>query len=134
MGMRGYSLSLLALLVSGLSACVEVPDAGRATFENNCVACHGPLGRGDGAIAPDLPVPPADLAVLAAANGGAFPAGAVMAKIYGYPGVTGHTTMPEFGPLLEGPQVIWVNPEGAKIPTPKALVELSDYLESLQIN
>jgi putative copper export protein/mono/diheme cytochrome c family protein len=34
---------------------------GAALFGQNCVSCHGAGGRGDGALAKTLPVPPADL-------------------------------------------------------------------------
>ena len=42
------------------------PDAtslarGRATYEQLCVSCHGPAGRGDGPLAPTLRPRPADL-------------------------------------------------------------------------
>lgn len=43
----------------------ELPDAesiaiGEGLFQENCVPCHGPMGRGDGPIAPTLNPPPAD--------------------------------------------------------------------------
>ena len=43
----------------------ELPDAesitiGEGLFQENCVACHGPKGRGDGPIALTLNPPPAD--------------------------------------------------------------------------
>ena len=34
---------------------------GAGLFNNNCTACHGPAGRGDGPLAKSLPIPPADL-------------------------------------------------------------------------
>ncbi|MDQ7069994.1 MAG: cytochrome c [Rhodobacterales bacterium] len=131
--MRVFSGLLVAILVSGLAACVEAPQsAGRALFEKQCAVCHGAKGRGDGPYAGQLQFPPADLAVLAANNGGVFPAGDVMAKIYGYPGVSYNMPMPDFGPVLDGPKVMWVDPDGTRIATPKALVDLADYVESLQ--
>ena len=56
-----------------------------------------------------------------------------MAKIYGYPGVSHNMPMPEFGSILDGPKVMWVDPDGTRIATPKALSDLADYMESLQI-
>ena len=38
-------------------------DAGRALFETNCVACHGPGGQGDGPLAAGLDPPPLDLTI-----------------------------------------------------------------------
>lgn len=133
-GMRGFLVCLAGLAMSGLGGCVDAPQTtGRAIFENNCVICHGDQGRGDGPYAAQLQFPPADLAVLAANNGGVFPAVDVMAKIYGYPGGSHTMPMPEFGPLLEGPKVMWIDPDGNKIATPKVLVDLAEYLENLQI-
>jgi mono/diheme cytochrome c family protein len=40
-------------------------EQGRQLFEANCVACHGPVGRGDGPAAPLLDPKPADLAMMA---------------------------------------------------------------------
>lgn len=37
------------------------PDAGERIFKKNCVNCHGPGGRGDGAAAAKLDPRPADL-------------------------------------------------------------------------
>lgn len=34
---------------------------GAALYGQRCAACHGPFGRGDGVLAPDLPRPPRDL-------------------------------------------------------------------------
>lgn len=40
---------------------VQSVAAGERLFAANCVACHGPLGKGDGIRAKSLPIPPADL-------------------------------------------------------------------------
>jgi len=131
---------LTVLVVLGVAGCGLEPLSGPKTgvqegqevFEAYCTACHGDAGRGDGGMASELPVPPADLSQLAARNGGVFPTGAVMAKIYGYPGGAYGAVMPEFGPLLDGPEVMWHDPEGGAVATPKALVALAGYLEGLQ--
>ena len=49
------------------------PDAaslaqGRAVYEQNCVSCHGPTGRGDGPLARNLRPRPADFRVHMAAG------------------------------------------------------------------
>lgn len=44
---------------SGFTSASIVHGAG--LFHNNCTACHGPAGRGDGPLAKSLPIPPADL-------------------------------------------------------------------------
>ncbi len=35
--------------------------SGQALYEANCMMCHGPAARGDGPLAPTLPVPPPSL-------------------------------------------------------------------------
>jgi mono/diheme cytochrome c family protein len=123
-------LILVALI--GLTGCVaeDAQDPGQETYTSYCVSCHGRSAEGDGPLADDLPVPPADLTMLAAGNNGVFPYSGVMAQIYGYPGQ--FHVMPEFGPLLDGPKVMWRDENGAIVETPKALLELAKYLETLQ--
>lgn len=99
-------------------------------YEAYCVTCHGDGGRGDGPLATDLKVAPSDLTILAQNNGGVFPYSDVMAQIYGYPGR--YAVMPEFGPLLSGPSVMWTDEEGMQVRTPKALLALARYLETIQ--
>lgn len=105
---------------------------GQEIYTSFCVACHGEGARGDGALASDLPVRPADLTQLSARNGGVFPTSDVMAKIYGYPGRYQDHVMPEFGPVLEGRKVVWTDETGTQIETPQALLDLTTYLRSLQ--
>lgn len=105
-------------------------EAGQLFYESYCTACHGAAGRGDGALAPDLPVPPADLTRLAAGNGGAFPWSRVMAQVHGYEGRS--EIMPEYGTVFEGPKVAWRDEAGVRIETPEVLLQLAAYLEKLQ--
>jgi len=123
-----------ALTLAGLAACTPDVTAGSGAvlYRQNCAICHGSTGAGDGAQAGESPVPPADLRGLSAANDGVFPTERVMATIYGYRGKDYTGLMPEFGPLLEGPAVIWKAPDGQEIPTPSTLLALTAYLESIQ--
>ncbi|MDX1781567.1 MAG: cytochrome c [Thalassovita sp.] len=124
-------LILLPLLF--VAACVASPDrSGQDLFNSYCVACHGASGRGDGALAAQLAVAPADLTRLSARNGGRFPRDHVMATIYGYPGKFQQGAMPEFGALLSGPVRLVRSEDGALMRTPSALIALSGYLETLQ--
>lgn len=126
-----FGAALLALLGSG--ACTPMPEeGGRALFVDNCAVCHGRDARGNGPISAELPVPPADLTRLAATNGGVFPSTRVMEKIHGYPGRYQTDIMPEFGPVLAGPKVLWTDETGAQIETPQGLVLLRDYLAGVQ--
>lgn len=123
--------ALLGTMVLG--ACTQAPeDDGREIFLSYCSSCHGISARGDGVLADDLPVRPADLTRLTATNDGVFPSARVAAKIYGYPGRYQAQVMPEFGPVLEGATVMWTDETGAQTETPRALVALHDYLVSIQ--
>ena len=118
--------------VLALAGCVaeENSPPGEAIYMSYCVTCHGRGAQGDGPLAGDLPVRPADLTGLSARNGGQFPYSGVMARVHGYPGQ--FHVMPEFGPLLEGPVVMWRDESGTVVETPRALLDLARYLETLQ--
>ena len=126
--------ALLALPL--LAGCFErdMPEAsdGVALFAENCVMCHGPLGRGNGVIAEGLDPKPADLTRIAARAGGTFPRAAVLSKIDGYTKQPQEAQMPEFGLLLKGPTVP-VDVGGAQpTPVPRPLAAMAAYLESIQ--
>ena len=127
----------LMMLLPGLvlTACVEkdkVPS-GAEDFATFCSACHGAGGKGDGDAAAVLDRKPADLPGLSARNGGAFPGTRVMAKIWGYTGGRdGAMVMPNFGPLLDSQLVPYDAGDGIESPTPLRLVQLAEYVESLQ--
>ncbi|MFC3615183.1 c-type cytochrome [Lutimaribacter marinistellae] len=122
-----------ALSLLGLAGCMgDAPPSGAALYKAHCVSCHGPTGAGDGPDAAKLRYPPANLRGMAAANGGVFPADAVMAKIHGHGGQAFASAMPEFGPLMDGPTVPWTTADGQVIATPEALVALTRYVEGLQ--
>lgn len=128
-------IAVFAAMLQVLGACQAMqeragPSPGQALFMANCAVCHGETGRGDGPLAADLDLAPADLTQLSAKNGGAFPWEEVMAQIHGYPGR--YDVMPDFGQDLPGPTVIWTDENGVPIETPKALLDLAKYLETIQ--
>jgi mono/diheme cytochrome c family protein len=130
---RLYLMLVCGGLFAGMAGCApEVSKNGVVLYRDNCVICHGVTGAGDGPLAADLPVPPANLRQLAAGNGNMFPAERVMTTIYGYRGKETLALMPEFGPVLEGSTVIWTAPDGSEIETPAELIALAEYLETLQ--
>ena len=126
---------MLMIPVLALAACVEkdkVPS-GAEDFATFCSACHGAGGKGDGGAAATLDRKPADLTRLSARNGGVFPGTRVMAKIGGYTGGRdGSSPMPQFGPLLQGELVPYDGGDGIGTPTPVRLVQIAEYLKSLQ--
>ncbi|NUB43948.1 c-type cytochrome [Fertoebacter nigrum] len=119
-----------------LAACVmptkTPPQTGPEDFEAYCASCHGLDGRGGGEMADVLDRRPADLTRLAAGNGGTYPKGRVMAKIWGYAKPDGTTVMPSFGPLLEGDMLRYDAGDGIATPTPIRLVQLAEYVERIQ--
>jgi len=131
-------IAAFGVIAFGLVACGEgaprdAPSVtrGAALFAQYCVACHGATGVGDGPEAGARK--PADLTQLRARNGGVYPAVRVMGQVYGYSlGTAQSPAMPEFGPLLEGDTVLVETDEGVLTPTPSRLVDIADYVASLQ--
>lgn len=123
----------------GRSAGGAAPDMvggagdGARLYRQHCRVCHGKSGTGDGRLGGDLPVRPADLTTLTARNGGVFPAMRVMEVIHGYPGKFHRGTMPEFERIMSGPVREWRAPDGTWIMTPKGLLDIVTYVESLQV-
>lgn len=127
------------VLPLALVACVETEKVptGAEDFADFCAACHGASAKGDGGVAGVLDRKPADLTRLSARNGGVFPGTRVMAKIWGYTEVApgrqdGASPMPEFGPLLQGDLVPYDGGDGIATPTPVRLVQIAEYLKTVQ--
>lgn len=125
---------IIAGIVLSLAGCApEAPISGKRLYNENCAACHGPKGQGDGAFADALIKMPADLTVLSKNNGGSFPRDYVISTMDGYArGDHFSGAMPEFGVKLAGENVLLESSPGVVTPTPKPLLALADYLESLQ--
>lgn len=124
-------LTLIPLIA--LAACVEdTPVNGKMAFMDNCVACHGATGQGDGPLAAGLTPPPPDLTRIAARNGGVFDRAYVASFIDGLNrGAHRADAMPEFGAGDLGP-LIMTDEDGVPVPIPAKLLALTDYVESLQ--
>ncbi len=137
--MRAFRHFLPALVAPALLAgcnTAEIdtgPEAGAAAFREDCSACHGPGGRGDGSFGAQLLRQPPDLTRLAARNGGVFPRDRVMSTIDGFDrGEHFSAAMPEFGAGDMGPVVIVESADGIGTPVPARLLALAAYLESIQ--
>jgi len=74
-------------------------ESGSALFHTYCASCHGPQGKGDGPLAANLRVAPADLTRLAKHNHGKFDAEKVRRAIDGRDARTTHggSDMPVWG-------------------------------------
>ena len=123
------------LTAAALIACTPPTPtpSGASDFADLCAPCHGTTGKGDGPMAADLVKKPADLTGLTARNGGTFPMERVMNKIWGYSrGAAVPSMMPKFAPLLESDTVLVDLGDGVQTPTPQRLIDLADYLTTLQ--
>jgi hypothetical protein len=134
--MKAIHFALIGAVLS-LSACVDAntpppKTSGAEDFAAYCSACHGAGGKGDGELAAEFAKKPADLTHLSKRNKGAFPTTKVMAQIWGYAGKKGQGVMPDFGPLLEGDTVPYDGGDGIDTPTPIRLVEMAEYLKTIQ--
>lgn len=126
---------MTGLAMAGLvAACApEAQPTGAARdYAENCVACHGPGGRGNGPAAVGMTPAPSDLTMLAAENGGVFPKTRVMGQLVGYTMGRSESHMPVFEALREGPVVMYDDGSGQRVATPARLVALADYLQTLQ--
>lgn len=138
--MPASRVSFICAGVAALSiaACApeEMPQAseGRDLFIENCAVCHSANGKGNGPMAGAVDGAPADLTVISANNGGTFPATEVLSKIDGYTKIdSDNPNMPEFGALLSGELVPLDTGDGVMTPTPRRLVALLAYIESIQV-
>ena len=128
-------MRIFGLLTMGLLAgCVTEPEvSGQQLFLDNCAACHGSGGAGDGVAAAALSVTPPDLTGLTARNSGVFPRSYVMSTIDGYNRDSHFAVeMPAFGDGDLGEVVIVENDDGTGTPIPVDLIALADYIESIQ--
>lgn len=124
---------VLATLVACTATQAPTP-VGRALYLDYCSTCHGPEGKGDGPLAGDWEMPPADLTGIARRNGGKFPLAQVMTKIDGYGRSRTHgATMPEMGQVFQDADQVMVDTgDGIETPVPVPLFELAEYLRSIQ--
>ena len=130
---RAIAAGLFAAL--GVAGCMTAempsPDDGRALFVENCVVCHGNDARGNGPMARAMSKPPKNLTLIKVRHGGTFPRARVLSTIDGYTRLD-MPNMPEFGALLEGDEIPFDSGDGKMTPTPRKLVALVEYLESIQ--
>jgi len=82
----------------------EVIQGGEIEYHKQCAVCHGFEGRGDGIMAQDLAVKPADLTQVAIRNGGVFPFWRMYRTIDGREPVRAHGSreMPVWGRRFQG--------------------------------
>jgi mono/diheme cytochrome c family protein len=105
-------------------------EAGRRSFRLYCASCHGPAARGDGPVARDLKIQPADLTGLARKSGGAFPYDRVYRAVDGREEVRGHGpgSMPVWGLSFQTREKDVDQEEQAR----EQIRDLLAYLQSIQ--
>lgn len=111
----------------GAQAARDVVPSGRAVYTQFCAPCHGPNGKGDGAVAAFLIRRPGDVTQLRRRNNGVFPQADLEAALLA-------TSREETERVLGREEVLWgpvflsFGPEGART----RVAELIAYLESVQ--
>src|SRR5512138_3968366 len=92
---------LLAAQLTAAPAGSQEPT-GASLYANNCAACHGELGEGDGPVASVMRVSMPNLRTLSMRNDGAFPADAVREYVDGrsIPQSHGDRYMPIWGDVF----------------------------------
>jgi mono/diheme cytochrome c family protein len=93
---------LIAAVEPGLAAPDDTPS-GAEIYADNCAACHGPQGEGDGPVAAVMQVRVPNLRTLSMRNGGVFPVEAVTAYVDGrdIPSSHGSRRMPVWGNVFQ---------------------------------
>ena len=93
------TLGISLLSASAQSQEITVAEVGRGFFQQYCSGCHGLEGKGNGAFAAYLKVPPPDLTLIAKRRGGNFPDTEIAEIVDGKRAVAAHGTreMPIWG-------------------------------------
>jgi mono/diheme cytochrome c family protein len=129
-------LATALLAVPSLVAAAE-PDpriaGGQENYVRMCASCHGASGRGDGPIAEDLRVPPADLTAIKKRSGGVFPDPKIIEIIDGRRRVRAHgpRDMPVWGKRLE--LDLGTPQQGTEAAVRGEMLLLVEYLKSIQV-
>ena len=104
------------------------PVSGQQMYTAYCAVCHGLDGKGNGAAAEALKVPPPDLTTLARENRGKYPSDHVRSAIEGDLHLPAHGSkeMPVWGNLF------WRMSQGHSSEVQLRVSNLNQYIESLQ--
>ena len=124
-------LLLIPILFVGSS--LDAQSVGELLFKENCVSCHGFTGKGDGPLSAGLGTAPADLTQIASRRDGVWPMLEVMSILDGYLKATNpREDMPIVEDLLDNDMVEFDTGNGLTALVPIKLIEVVNYLESLQ--
>jgi mono/diheme cytochrome c family protein len=97
-----FAAACLALAVAARAQESPAAQRGHNLYEQYCMDCHGLKGQGDGVLAEELKVAPADLTTIAARRKGVFPDVEIREIIDGRRRVRAHgpQNMPLWGKAL----------------------------------
>ncbi|WP_171209871.1 MULTISPECIES: cytochrome c [unclassified Ruegeria] len=133
--MRGTVLTLCfasVCAVSGSEALAQDAQVGAELYQHYCATCHGLDATGNGPMAGVLVVQPVNLRTLAG-DDGVFPTARVVARIDGRDPLVSHgSPMPVYGPYFEGQDTAMKTPAGQPILTSQPIVDLVEYLMTIQ--
>lgn len=121
--------------ITGIAIAAERVDIGKREYEANCMACHGPSGKGDGYYAEMLKVHVSDLTVLSKNNNGVFPFRRVYEVIDGRQQVKAHgpREMPIWGDDYRTIGEPYHGSYAAETIVGGRILALIDYLHRLQV-
>lgn len=122
----------LALIVNMSPVWAQDVQTGAELFRHYCATCHGIDAMGQGPMAGVLIIQPTDLTALNDADG-VFPLARVIGRIDGRDPLVSHgSPMPVYGPYFDGQDTAIKTPEGQPILTSQPIVDLVEYLKTLQ--
>ncbi len=131
-----YFMIVASIVISSvptISAADKFLDFGKDLFFEHCTRCHGVDATGNGPDATDLKTVPADLTKISERRGGVWPMLEVMSILDGYLKVQEpRDDMPIITELNDGPAVEFDTGNGLVTRIPSGLIEIAEYLESIQ--
>lgn len=136
---RGFGpVATMALLCLAASAAAESSELGQREYMNSCAQCHGPDGRGQGALAGFLTGSLPDLTTLQKDNNGVFPFASLYAIIDGSQTKGAHGTgeMPAWGMRYnaQAPEMLgdYYTPADQQAFVRGRILALIEYISTLQ--
>lgn len=131
--MNRFLIAAYSLALIGTQAVAQDIDEGAALYARHCATCHGLEAKGNGPMAPVLVLQPPDLTKLTERNEGAFPVRRVVMRIDGRDPLVSHgSPMPVYGDFFDGDEVLLKAETGQPVLTSVPVVDLLEYLRSLQ--
>ena len=121
-------MTFVGTVIAAGQAPPATAESGSDLFYNNCAACHGTDGKGNGPLGQVLTIRPGDLTIIAKNTRGIFPAAKIYELIDGRnPAVRGHggPDMPVWGEVFAA--------RGSTASVKNRINALVKYIETLQV-